>query len=150
MKRLLWIDDEPWASESRIDELRRTGYTVEVARSLTDAERALEVGDFYCVVLDVMIPTSGDEEHSRYPPSSTASGFDSGAAFFDIWKPHLSSRKLPLVAVTSRWDMGIKERFLRSGLPENRFLRFSMFDDARAFVEALESAIASDPSEGES
>ncbi len=80
MQRILVVEDEPAIAESVAYALRRDGFTVFIASSCADAERAAPETDL--VVLDLMLPDG--------------SGFDL------IGKLRKGSRLLPIIVLSSR------------------------------------------------
>jgi CheY-like chemotaxis protein len=62
LKRILWVDDEPFAFRRMVRDLTGLGYVVEPASTAEVGARKLETTAFDLVILDLCSPAPGDGE----------------------------------------------------------------------------------------
>ncbi len=144
-KRVLWLDNDPGYIRPFVMCLQEAAIEVDVARSALAAEKLLEARTYDLVIIDVMIPTSGEEEERVYPPVETQDGHMTGLLFFRRWQKRLREAGTSILVMTVRIDKGIREQFGAEGLARAEFatkmeLRNSM-DFRRKIVGILEGRV---------
>ncbi|MCP4677395.1 MAG: hypothetical protein GY854_18150 [Deltaproteobacteria bacterium] len=120
VKTVLWFDNDPAMIEPYSAALRDEGYTVTIARSITEANSALESETFDLLILDVMIPTFDDAEEEEFSPEETDCGGETGLAFYRRRRQMLSSANTEVLVITVRLDKAIRDAFIAEGLATER------------------------------
>lgn len=140
-RRILWFDNDPGVVESYIKTLRERKYHVDIAATVTEAERAVNEHEYDLVILDAMIPTKSAEEEKIYAPSETDTGHETGLVFYRRHKEKFVSTHTPVLVMTVRLDADIAKKFAAAGLPPNCFKRRLEFRDGQVFLRTVSNLI---------
>lgn len=134
---ILWLDNDPGYIYPLVVALRKAGFEVREARSVTEATALIAAGmRFDIVLLDVMIPVSPVERSAGYDASVTDDSHATGLEFYRRHKIQLESMGT-VVALTVRVDQGVRDQFLSAGLPADRFVTKLEVRESPAFVAAV-------------
>jgi len=139
-KRILWIDNDLPALMPYVNGLRADGYEVVTATTITMAKTSLSEHEFDLVIIDMMIPTS-EQEELEYSPMETRFGQDTGLLFGRWIKTHYPH--LPIIALTVRLDSEIRDTFMRFGTD---FRTKVSLRDAFVFLEYINRILDEDTS----
>lgn len=141
-RRILWLDnDVAWTKVYRPN-LEDSGYEVIVVSNVTDAisrikDRAFSIDLF---ILDVMIPTQGEQEEKVFKPELTDKGKQTGVLFYELYKQHLQDRAIPVLIMTARIDESIPEHFKKLGFNNQNFFTRNSTGFLKRINEILSSA----------
>lgn len=120
-KKILWLEDEGAHQRPHTRKLRSDGFKLEVARTVTEASKALHRERFDLLILDVMVPTRTKREEEEFPPEKTDLGLKMGLYFYEKLKPRLDETDTKVLVFTVRLDSEVRKAFHRLGLPEDHF-----------------------------
>jgi CheY-like chemotaxis protein len=126
-QRILWIDNDKAYLRAFVDRLEESCDVV-VAGTVTEAESALretasgtgDIRPFDLVIIDVMMPTDGEQEEVEYPPAETDDGLHTGLLFYKRMSKVLA--RAAVMVLTVRIDKGIRKAFIDNGLPQASFV----------------------------
>lgn len=133
---ILWLDNDPGYIFGFVEALKRAGFAVDVAKSITAAETLLRDRPFDIVLIDVMVPLTEAERDAGYSAAATDEGHKTGLEFY---RRHRSTieRHGVAIAMTVRVDKAIRDEFISAGLPPTNFLTKLEVRDAGDFVAAI-------------
>lgn len=141
-KSILWLDNDPGYIYPLIVALKKSGFLVTEARSVTEAKRLLDGGSrFDLVLLDVMIPVSPAERAAGYDANTTDDSHATGLEFYRRYREQLESTGL-VVALTVRVDQAIRDQFLSAGLPPAQFVTKLEVRESPVFIAAVKRFLA--------
>lgn len=140
-KQILWIDNDRKYLHPYHIALENNGYLVRFANSVSEGERALNASQFDLLILDVMIPTSEEDERSGYTSSAIELGHSTGLIFYQRNRDLLMKLRVRTMVLTVRVDQNIKNAFLASGLPSHLFFTKSRLVRVSAFVDAVQGVL---------
>lgn len=117
--KILWFDDQPQKITYYINKLKQNGYRVQIAKTYTEAEKALgEEDEFQLIILDSLIPAVGIKEQQVYP----GTGIKGGLTFFRVMKQKQLLDPSKVVVFTVSYEPNIYREFVADGLPEEHYL----------------------------
>jgi CheY-like chemotaxis protein len=139
-KSILWLDNDTAYINVYIKLLRNQpkSYEVTVASTLTEAEGYLKEATYDLVILDVMIPTTNEEEETAYPPDQTDHGLKMGLSFYKAHQQKLTAAKTKVLILTARIDEAIKQGFVNEGLPAECIVEKAEVGDVSDFLSKVE------------
>lgn len=140
-KKILWLDDDPAQVEPYLETLKDEGYLAEVVSSVTEAESLLNSDRYDLFIQDVMIATKNSDEENRFPPDKTQYGRKLGLYFFLKYKEKLQGSKTPVLVLTQRLDMNIREEFIKAGLKPDQFCTKFAIRDVEIFLSKVKSLL---------
>ena len=117
-KKILWLDNDVSYVEPYVEELELEGYATIVVKSVAEAEELIKNNQFALLILDVMIPTTSEEE-KQYPSEMTDFGHKVGLHFYRRMKRFLDAANTRVVVMTIRIDKDISDEFIQAGLPRD-------------------------------
>jgi len=140
--KILWIDEDGHILEPYLEFLEANGYKVEMCDNLSKGEKLVQSEKFDLVILDVMITPTEEEEKNAYTTEAADLGMQSGLVFFKRVKSYLEKSKTPLLVLTQRIGLEIRDKFVAEGLPQSAFARKSDLPTVRHVLEKLEEILA--------
>src|SRR4029079_2191271 len=109
--------------------LEDSGFEVTTVETLSKATNLLTGGRYDLVILDVMIPTTAQDEAEGYSAEVSDFGFKTGLAFYKKNRDLMLRLGLPVMVMTVRIDQHIVDEFVAAGLPrECMFTKYSVRD----------------------
>jgi CheY-like chemotaxis protein len=142
-KRILWLDNDTAYINVYIKLLRNQPdpYEVTVAATLSEAEDYLKETTYDLIILDVMIPTTNEEEERAYPPDQTDHGLKMGLSFYKNHQKELVDAKTKVLILTARIDEAIKQGFVNVGLPPECIVEKAEIGEVSDFLGKVEEVI---------
>ncbi len=116
MKRILWVDDEPWTIAPEKDRLEMANYHITMVSSVASALKGLDEGpDYDAIVIDVInrpyaVGEEPDSDIAADAPTRTL-----GLVFGEIVREHPKYRDVPLVFYTVVDDPKVRARIQEMG-----------------------------------
>ena len=140
-KDILFIDNDPAASQPYVAELKDSGYQVTVISTLSEAELAVNYRKYDLLVLDAMMPTMSDEEDKIYHPNNNDYQRKEGVIFYRRTKEHLLKSGTPVLVLTVRLDNEIREAFLKEGLPRQNYSTKLALREPAVFINKVKKIL---------
>lgn len=137
-KRILWLDNDSFYIKAYVSALKDRGDVVDVATTVTVADRLLNGNRYDLIIVDAMIPTLNEDEERLFPPEETDRGLKMGVSFY---KHVLQKSDTPVLAMTVRLDETIRNEFENAGLPENAFTTKLAVRTVSSFLEKVDSLV---------
>lgn len=140
MSRLiLWLDNDSQNTRPYVSALKKRGDEVEVVTTVTGAEELLASKNYDLLILDVMIPTRDADEDEAYPPNETDEGHKTGLVFYKRMKERFGDNLPPVLVMTVRLDLQIREEFIEANLDNEHFSTKYAVRDVTRFLDKIES-----------
>lgn len=140
--RILWIDNDPALLYPWQKTLETNGYHVTISRTVSEAANLLTDGSYDLVIIDVMMPTTENDEAEGYSPELTDDGRMTGLAFYVRNRDLLLTLRLPIMVMTVRFDQDILDEFVAVGLPPRCFVTKMVVRNPMALLEKVRSTLA--------
>jgi hypothetical protein len=115
---------------------------VAVAKTVTEAEELL-IEPWSAIILDVMVPTTQEDEERGYSPDLTDHGASTGLAFYLRNRDYFVSAGIPVLVLTVRLDRHLCERFLSAGIHGSSFGTKYELSEPSALLRKLTEVIRS-------
>lgn len=138
LKQVLWLDNDVAYIAPYRDELEESGYKVTSVRTVGEADFRLRNGKYDLLILDVMVPTKGDEEEKDYPPAKTDFGHKTGLVLYLQKKRELDAAKTKVFVFTVRLDESVKDEFIAADLPLTNFATKFALRDVADFLKKVQ------------
>jgi CheY-like chemotaxis protein len=138
-KKILWLDNDTAYIKVYVKTLigQPEPYEVDLISTITEADDYLSRGSYDLLILDVMIPTTSEEEEKLYPPEETSQGLNMGLTFYIKHKKVLTEMGTKVLVLTARIDEAIKKGFMMSGLPQENIVMKAEVGDVTSLVEKV-------------
>ena len=134
--KILWLDNDQVFIRPHIRRLRAEGHDVDHVLEPTEALNLLKsrTMDYNLLILDVMMGYESEQEKLGLLPGETDSGRQTGLVFY---RRHIAGKRdmPPVVVLSIRNDMEIRQAFLDAGLPSTHYQTKDEIADTRAFVD---------------
>ncbi len=135
-KLILWVEQDK-QMKSYIEFLELNDYRVVQEGSLTRAEAFLKNGKFDCVIVDMMLSTTPDEERYRYRHELTEGGLQTGLVFIERILRFLDTNKTTIMVLTQRLDNNIRNKCESMGIAGRAFVIKSDVEEAGQLLNRI-------------
>ncbi|MCK5346391.1 MAG: hypothetical protein KAR20_23435 [Candidatus Heimdallarchaeota archaeon] len=144
--KILWLENDPVKMRYQKKELEEHGFYVEMLKTFTDVEAALQSDKFCLVILDVLImPTDKEVEKNKYPGTEMRFGTRGGLVFYRLMKEINLLDPSRVVVFTVLNEPEIHKEFIDNGLPVDNFLAKEVYPYAHKFVYKIKEIVAKQP-----
>jgi hypothetical protein len=132
MTKILWLDNDRTFLLPFVALLHNELFDVIRVYNVLEAEKLLQDGTKWkLIIIDCML-SIGEDEELKYPPSVTDSGHVAGLIFFKRNKEFIRKIEAEACVFSIREDKTIINRFIEEGLKKENYL--SKVDGADAIV----------------
>ena len=140
--KILWLDNDSATIKPYVMVLEDHSYKTTAVTSVSKAQELLESNLYDLFILDVMVPTISADEEKLYPPEVTRLGQDTGILFYKLMKKRLEETGTPILIMTVRLGVGIKNSFIDAGLPSDCFATKLSLRRIPDFLNRIETILA--------
>ena len=143
--KILWLENDPVQMRYQKKELEEHGFYVEMLKTFTDVEAALESDTFCLVILDLMISPTSKEEEIKYPGTNKRFGTRGGLVFYRLMTEKHLLDPSRVVVFTALNEPEIHKEFTDNGLLADNFLAKEDYPYAHEFVYKIKEIVAKQP-----
>lgn len=140
--KILWLENYPVQMRYHKKELEEHGFYVEMLKTFTDVEAALQSDSFCLVILDLMIMPTDKEEEKKYPGTEKRFGTRGGLVFYRLMTEKNLLDPSRVVVFTVLNEPEIHKEFTDNGLPVDNFLAKKDYQFANEFVYKIKEIVA--------
>jgi len=142
-KTILWLDNDSAYIKvyAKYLEEQPEPFTVTIASTITDAQTLLASRVFDLLILDVMVPTTTEQEEQAFPPDLTDHGLKTGLTFYATQKDTLDQAGTKVLVLTARIDEGIKQGFEAVGLGSDQLVEKPEVGDVDDFLSIVQRVL---------
>ena len=138
---ILWLENDPGWIAHYLRALEQHGFEVRTVATASEAEAALASKHFDLLIVDVMVPTTPEEEKQSYPSRETDDGRHTGLVFFSRHRVRLLENNVRVMVFTIRLDRRIRGAFVEAGLPEAAFHTRVSLSKTGSFLDKVKEVI---------
>jgi len=139
---ILWIDNDTHYLTPFREALEEFGFDVTTVETISEAANLLTTGNYDLVILDVMMPTTEQDEAAGYGAELSDGGYKTGLIFYANNRDLLLRLRLPVMVMTVRIDRNIVEEFVSAGLPRDCMVTKYSVSDPEVLLEKINFMIA--------